>query len=208
MTITKIETAGKKRVNVYIDDAFAFWLPPKDIILYALNESEPITETMYDRIIEESVFYRAKLKALTLLQHADRTEMELRNRLTRESYQADVIDRTMAYVKSFHYIDDLRYAMSYIRSRSLSKSKKQILMELSKKGISQDTIEKAYIELSELEGESIDPEISAIKKIISKKCSNINELTKEEKLKLFASLYRKGFSADNIRKVCSISEYE
>lgn len=208
MIVSKLEPVGKKKINVYIDDTFAFWLYPKDITLYALKECEPITEVIYDDIVENTVFYRAKLKALALLQHMDRTENELRNRLIRESYQGDIIDRTMEYVRSFHYIDDLRYAKSYIRIKSMSKSKKQIFMDLSKKGITKNNIDRAYAELMELEEEVVDAEILAIKHIVSKKCTDISELTRDERQKLSASLYRKGFSVDNIRKVCSLSEYE
>jgi regulatory protein len=45
-----------------------------------------------------------------------------------------------------------------------------------------------------------DDEENAIKKAINKKNKDVEMMTKEDKLKLSAYLYRKGFSMDLIRK--------
>ena len=211
MIITKLEVEGKQKINVYIDEGFAFWLYKKEVALHGLKESDIISPTKLEDIIENTVFYRCKLKAMQLLQHMDRTEKELKDRLTREVYSSEIVDRTMEYVKSFHYIDDVRYAVSYIRLKRTTKSKRQISMWLNGKGIYEETIQQAYAELNESEEgmeEFEDPEIGAIRRIVSKKCSDPSTLTKEEKLKISASLYRKGFSSENIRKVFSMQEFD
>ena len=211
MIITKLEEVGKQKINVYINEDLAFWLYKKEVALLNLKEEDIISAMKLEEIIESTVFYRCKLKAMQLLQHMDRTEKELKDRLIREAYPADIVDRTIEYVKSFHYIDDVRYAVSYIRLKSMTKSKKQINMGLYAKGIFEDTIEQAYAELAEsedmLEGHE-DAEIVAIRRIVHKKCSDLSTLTKEEKLKISASLYRKGFSSENIRKVFSMEEFD
>ena len=211
MIITKLEVVGKQKFNVYIDDDFAFWLYKKEVALLDLREEDSISTIKLEDILENTIFYRCKLKALQLLQHMDRTEKELKDRLIRETYPADIVDRTIEYVKSFHYIDDVRYAVSYIRLKRMTKSKKQINMGLYAKGIYEDTIEQAYAELAESEDkleENEDSEIVAIRRIVHKKCSDLSTLTKEEKLKISASLYRKGFSSENIRKVFSMEEFD
>ncbi|HHX11313.1 MAG TPA: hypothetical protein GX731_00700, partial [Clostridiales bacterium] len=48
---------------------------------------------------------------------------------------------------------------------------------------------------------SEDPEILAIEKAISKKRVDLDNITWEEKQKLIASLYRKGFSIDKINQL-------
>lgn len=211
MIITKLETAGKQKTNVYINEAYAFWLYNKEVDLFGLKEYDTILPEKLQDIVDNTVFYRAKLKALQLLQHMDRTEKELKDRLIKEAYPLDIVDKTMDYVRSFHYIDDVRYAVSYIRLKRMTKSKKQISMGLYAKGIYEDTIEQAYEELKESEGnmeDCEDAEIVAIRKIVSKKCSDLSTITKEEKLKISASLYRKGFSSENIRKVFSMEEFD
>lgn len=211
MIITKLEVVGKQKINVYIDEEFAFWLYRKEVALHGLKELDIITPTKLEDIIENTVFYRCKLKALQLLQHMDRTEKELKDRLIKEAYPFDIVDRTMEYVRSFHYIDDVRYAVSYIRLKRTTKSKRQISMWLNGKGIYEETIQQAYAELNESEEgmeDFEDPEIAAIRRIVSKKCRDLSTLTKEEKLKISASLYRKGFSSENIRKVFSMQEFD
>lgn len=205
MIITKIELTKGKKVRIFIEDEYAFWLYKKDVTIYKLKESEALEKDAYHKIIEETVFYYAKAKALSLLQHMDRTEKELRMRLLREEFKEDIVERTLDYVKSFHYIDDLRYACAFIRSKQLNKSRSQIQLSLKAKGIEDDIVRLAYEELSE-EDDSKNPELEAILKIVSKKCHNPNDLTHEEKMKISASLYRKGFRSENIRKVMSLDE--
>ena len=48
------------------------------------------------------------------------------------------------YVKSYRYVDDLRYAQNYIRSRAESKSRQQITMDLLIRGVKKDQIDRAW----------------------------------------------------------------
>ena len=54
-----------------------------------------------------------------------------------------------AYVESYHYIDDKRYALSYILSQKEKKGKARIQMELRRKGVSQEDIDQAFAETEE-----------------------------------------------------------
>ncbi len=56
----------------------------------------------------------------------------------------EIEDIAIEYVRSFHYIDDVRYAGYYIESRSQTKSKRQIVQDLKAKGVSSEDIEAAY----------------------------------------------------------------
>ena len=57
---------------------------------------------------------RAKKRALYLLTDQDRTEKQLREKLEKTGYSGQVIEETIEYVRSFGYIDDLRYSVRYI----------------------------------------------------------------------------------------------
>ena len=78
---------------------------------------------------------RAKKKALHLLERMDRTEQQLYRKLADGGYPDQVAKEAVDYVKSYHYIDDVRYARSYIESRKAAKSLRQIERELYQKGI-------------------------------------------------------------------------
>lgn len=195
MYINKLETQNSK-TKVYIDEEYHFTLYPQDIKLYKIEEDMELSEEEYEKIIKDTVLRRGKQKALALLKYMDRSEYELSLKLKQAGYTSILIDCIIEYVKSYHYIDDARYTSQYIKYKKESKSKKQIKMELMQKGISNDII--ALVMEEEYEDEEVED--TALLKAISKKTSDPSTLNEEQKLKLRAYLYRKGFSIDAIKK--------
>lgn len=197
MIVSKLEELTKGKVKVYIDGEYHFLLYRKDINTYKLQENEPVSEKVYEEIIQDTVLRRAKQKAMAILKYMDRTEQELKQKLKQADYTECIIESAMEYVKMFHYLDDERFAANYIRYKKNSKSKRQLQTELMQKGIRKEYIDKAFDE--EYVGED-----SAIQKAITKKTLDIDSLTPEEKMKLASSLYRKGFKMDQIKKYIRI----
>lgn len=193
MIITKLEELEKGKVKVYIDEEYHFLLYQKDIRVKRLKENEVISDYDYNDIVINTVLRRAKQKAFAILKFMDRTEQELVTKLKQSEYTDVIIHSVLAYVKEYHYIDDARYAIAYIRTRKDSKSKRQLQMELKQKGIEKELIENAF-------HEEYDSEDIAVQKAITKKSKDVSNMTKEEKLKLSSSLYRKGYQLDLIKK--------
>ncbi len=193
MTITKLEELDKGKVKVYIDNEYHFCLYHKDLTTHHLKENAEITAAVYQDIYKNTVLRRARQKALAILKFMDRTEQELIFKLKQADYTDLVISDVITYVKDHHYIDDERYAFNYVRYRKDSKSKRQIYAELIRKGIEKENIEQAF-------GEEYDSEENAIQKAIGKKAKEVSNMSPEEKTKLTASLYRKGFQLDLIKK--------
>ena len=106
-------------------------------------------------------------------------------------------DVAISYVKSFHYIDDVRYANSYVAYASGQKSRKQIQQELARKGVSQEII----LQVLASEESQEDSELELINRLIVKKHYNDETATYEERRKMIGFLYRKGFALDKIYKV-------
>jgi len=77
------------------------------------------------------------------------------------------------------------------------RSYRRIEQELMRKGIASDTIREVYSELMETEE---DPEPEQIRKLLVKKGYSDSGLTKEEKIKIYAFLVRKGYSTEKIRR--------
>ncbi len=73
----------KKAYKIYLDYNFAFLLYSQDIKLYGLKKGLDLSEETYHKIIEETVYRRAKQKALAILKFADRTQYELYIKLKR-----------------------------------------------------------------------------------------------------------------------------
>ena len=209
MIITRFEELDKSKVKIYIDEEYAFLLYQKDIKHFKLEEGELISQECYDKIMEDTIYRRAKQKAIAILVFMDRSEQELRKKLSETGYPSAIVDRTIAYVYEYGYIDDERYAAAYIRAKMNTKSKMIIKNELSHKGISKEMIENAFYteyDLKENEFGAEDAELNAIKKAVAKKTKIPENLTPELKQKLIASLFRKGFEINKIKQV--LGEYE
>lgn len=147
----------------------------------------------------EDALKQAKLKALSLLNYMDRTEVGLRQKLKEKSYSEEVIEQTLDYVKSFGYINDISYAERYILNKQNSKSRQEIYMALAQKGISKEDIEQAMEQSYEAE-----VEIEAIRRLCEKKHFSAEDSSDAEKQKMYGYLVRKGFRSEEVRKVLNV----
>ena len=196
MRVTKVDPVTKTKFRVEIDEEFAFVLYKGELKRFGIAKEAEITGEVYDQIRNEVVLKRAKLRALHLLTDMARTEKELKEKLRLSQYPEDITERAMEYVRSFGYLNDDEYAKSYIESRKGSKSRKELLAVLLKKGLSFEQIERAFEVCYEEEGES-----EAIRKLIIKRHIDIPHASEEELYKLYGYLARKGFCYEEIRKV-------
>ena len=135
---------------------------------------------------------RARHRALHILERSDRTEQELRTKLL-QNYKPEAVEDAVAYVKQYHYLDDMRYAVNYLNSRGRVKSRRQVEQELLyKKGIARETLEAAI-----QEAEPQD-EREQIRLWIEKKQICPETASKEELRRFYLFLMRRGFRSEDI----------
>lgn len=199
MTVTKIEQVAQMKYKVYIDGQFAFILYKGELLHYDLKEGSELDEEIYKDIVEKFVLKRAKLRAMNLLTVMDRTESQLRTKLKQNQYPDEVIDAALEYVKSFHYVDDARFAEQYILSNQDSKSRKELYVNLCNKGVNREQAEEV---LDACYGN--DEEVEAIHKIVQKRKYDPRTATDKDRQKICAYLARKGFKYENIRQVIQL----
>lgn len=204
MIITGIQEVTKAKVKVFIDYEFAFVLYKGELRTYGICEEKEISEETYHMILDEILTKRAKLRCMYLLKSKDYTKHGLKEKLRKEYYSEEVIERAIAYVVSYGYVDDERYAKAYINYAGKTKSRKQIEFELAKKGITKDNIVAAFDEMNE--SDDLASEESLIRALLVKKHYKNEGATIEERRKIIGFLYRKGFSLDKIYKVVGESE--
>ena len=142
----------------------------------------------------------AKKKAMNLLERQDRTESQLTKKLQEYGYPDPVVEEAVDYVKSFHYIDDRRFAENYIRYRQNEKSRQRLKMDLYQKGIDETIIDEA------LETEYEADEKQMICKLLEKKHYDPEKVDTKEKNRMVGYLMRRGFSLEKIRS--GMHEYE
>ncbi|MFG6335555.1 MAG: recombination regulator RecX [Lachnospiraceae bacterium] len=198
MIVTQITGITKGRFRIYIEEKPAFVLYRGEVRRLGIREGEPLSEESLREIEEEILPTRAKRRAMNLLQNRDYTEAGLREKLRSGDYPESCIEEAVAYVKSYGYVDDCRYAGDFITYNLDRKSRTRMEQDLMRKGISKDTIRTVFEELEE-QGTSQD-EGAMIRRLLEKKKYDPQTATGQEKQRMYAFLYRRGFRAEVISR--------
>lgn len=193
MIVTSIVPLDKRRSKVFLEEDFAFALYKGEIRRYHLSEGAELEEESYREIMEKILPKRARERVFYLLKNSDKTEQDIRRKLKEGFYPEEVIDRTINFLKEYHYIDDENYGRNYIRGWGGRKSKRQISYALQQKGLSRELINQ-LLEECPIEEED------QVRKLLKKKKYR-EDMTREEKNKIATSIGRKGFSFDVIKKM-------
>lgn len=197
MIITAISPLdhGKGKAQVSFDEKEALILYKSEIKKLGMEEQMFVSEELYQRLFYEIVGKRAIKRAMHLLEKMDRTEQQLRRKLLEGGYPDELVEEAIAYVKSYHYIDDERYARAFIRLNQDRRSIGRMKMDLFAKGISADIIDRAINEEYETLPETL------IQKLMEKKNFDPDAATRQETAKMYQYLFRKGFSSNEIMHV-------
>ncbi|HHV45848.1 MAG TPA: hypothetical protein GXX53_02900 [Tissierellia bacterium] len=197
MRITRIEPQNNsERVNVYIDGEFAFGLMREILYKYGLSEDMEVDREFIDEVLLEEEWLKAKDKALKFLSYRQRSQKEIEDKLKKEGFSDEIIEKTVDFLKSYNLIDDIAFAKNFMMDKSnINKyGPERIRYELYMRGISKDIIDEV------LEGYGDEYSIAldlAKKKIKSYKGNDRNAIYR----KLGTFLQSKGFSYECISKV-------
>lgn len=204
MTVTEITEISKKQCRVCVDCDFSFVLYKGELRQYGIAEGEELSEETSWKVLEELLPRRAKLRAMNLLQRRDYTERQLRDKLLDGGYPEKTADQAVEYVKSFHYIDDLRYAGDYLSAFAGRKSLRRMEQDLQQKGISREVLEQAVMAWQERDGGQ--DELQMARALLEKKHYDRDSCDRKEQQRLYNFLAYRGFSGEVIRKALYIPE--
>ncbi len=87
--------------------------------------------------------------ALRLLGVRARSRTEMRERLMRKGFEADVVDEVMARLERHNLLDDEEFASEWVRSRHLNSGKGRLALrhELRTKGVDESIISEALADI-------------------------------------------------------------
>ena len=191
MLVLKIEQLDKKKSKVMLENGESYILYKSEIYQLNIEEGNEYTDEM-EKGVQQVLVKRAKKRCLYLLQKMDRTRAQLIDKLKEGGYPLYAIEEAIAYIESFHYIDDIRYAQNYISSGIKTKSRKQLSFELERRGVDSQII-KQELENIEVSEEDI------LKEQIKKKYGQLDLTIEKNKLKVFRYFCNKGFSYEKVR---------
>ncbi|OWF83979.1 recombination regulator RecX [Yersinia frederiksenii] len=157
-------------------------------------------------------------RAMRLLSQRDHSESELRRKLAVQPFSAKghwgkravsgseepaedidpkVIEQVIAYCYQHNWLDDSRFATSYINSRSRKGyGAQRIRSELMRKGVDKELIQAAF-EISEIDWSLLAKEVA------QRKFSEILPVEWKEKAKVQRYLLYRGFFQEEIQSIFS-----
>lgn len=150
-----------------------------------------ISEADYEKLITEVVGKRAKREHCICLNRWTGVK-ESREKLTQGGYPDCCVDAAIDYVKSFHYLDDYRFASTYVRYHQDSLSRRQLEQKLMAKGIGRDDINCA------IDSEYTADEEKHIAKLLEKKHYDPDNCDEKEFRRIYQFLMRRGFKSSQI----------
>lgn len=224
MFITAIERDGKRKYRFYIDGEYRFFLTDSELREYDLfvlireivgdyekidNLEVNLKEEVFESIHDNAVINRGRRYALGLLSDRDYTVKGLADKLKSVGYTVEDSESIIDYVSGFNYLNDVRYAVNYIRSRESQKSRKYIQNQLMLKGVSSKDIQQAFEMISEeheKDGVSNQELIyKAINAAIRRKLKPADLDNSDKVTKVIASLLRSGYNYSDIKQC--LNEY-
>jgi len=200
--VTQIKEINNKRKSIVLDEGISFPLYISELRTYSIVEGEDISQSKLDEIFNVLLPKRAKLRAMNLLKVRPYTKKGLRDKLIEGGYPDSIVDIAISYVEGFHYIDDFQYACDYFYTYKERKNVIRMKQELLSKGVDKDIIEEAY---NESFTDECDYEEKQILDILRKKKYISGETCYEDKMKIMASICRKGYSPDKVKRLMSES---
>lgn len=194
MKIQSIEELEKGKQKISFDSGEVLILYRKEVNTYRLEEEMQVSQELYQTLLYEVIGKRATKRAMHLLERQERTERQLREKLAGSQYPPEAIEQAVGYVKKYHYLDDFRYACTFVRCQKEKRSIQRMRQDLFRKGIADSVIEQAIAE------EANEDETAAIRRLLEKKGYH-EEMSREEAYKIYRFLLGKGYRSSDIRHV-------
>lgn len=198
-TVTRVspQQATAERMNIYLDDRFAFSISVRALTEHPVSVGDHLSEADITRLRNADEPDRAVFTALNLLAHRGRSERELRQRLRQKGYTPEAIDEAIRRVIDWGYLNDERFAASWVEQRQSSRprSRRALEHELREKGVDREIIETT------MEEAEID-EVADARRLAADKWRKERALEPDKRRQRTAAfLARRGYGWDVAKQV-------
>lgn len=198
--ITKIETGkrNKERVNVYIDDEYAFSINMELVYKFGLKVNEEVNKEKLIEISKSENLSKCKESALRTIEKSYKTEKEIRDKLLSKEFDSETVDNTIDFLIEYGFIDDSKFVSMYIKDRIRTQGRNKIRYSLISKGVNKLLIEEAFSTLDR------DDEMERAIVLCEKKYLNISKREDDDfkiKNKLTRYLLGRGYDYDIAKEV-------
>ncbi len=181
------------RINVYLDDEFAFGLAA--ITAVSLRIGQTLTAAQIETLQASDQEEKAKNVAIGFIEYRPRSIAETRQHLKKKEYPEAVVERVVERLEAVELLNDAAFARYWVEQRETFKprSKMALQHELRQKGIDRTLIEEAIADVDE---------IAAATQAAQAKARRWHALPEPEfRKKLNGFLQRRGFHYGIVREV-------
>jgi len=192
ITNLRMGRGRKKRVNVFMDDKFAFSLQAEAAAKEGLQVGQELAVNHIKMLTGADHFHHCLDAALRYLSYRPRSEHEIRQQLKRRSFEDETIETVVAKLKEQRLVDDAAFARFWKDSRETFSPRSQWLTrsELRRKGVISEIIDQVV--------DSIDNGDSAYRAALNKARRLPLSDYQDFRRRLGEYLRRRGFSYDVI----------
>lgn len=191
-----MQKKDKNRCSVFINEEFAFGIDLDCVIKYDIQKGNRYTDGEYEKLLQKLQYEKAKFAALRYINYSPRSIKETRDKLQSFEFEESIIDKTIDFLLSYGYLDDLEYAKVFIRSRIEGKrhGRNKVSYDLIMRGVGKDISGPILDQYQDAEYEGAT--------YLYKKRTKGKELRDyKERIKITRYLQGRGYSYDTIKEV-------
>lgn len=204
MVITKIERQKKNpsRISLYIDNEFAIGIHKEVLLKFGFRVGDHLAEKTLREVQESEELYHARESALRLLAYRARSKKEIRDRLKKKKFSEETIKKVLSSLGRSGLINDLEFGRAFAHDKLMRKpmGKGMLKMELRKKGLGKEDVERILSEVYSDEAEGNYALELAIKRL-NRFHATYERLDPMKKKKRLADyLARRGFDWETVAR--------
>ena len=149
ITALRFQKRNKERVNVYVDERFAFGLAAIEAV--RLRVGQTLSDDDIARLKIRDQVERAYERALNFLSYRPRSEAEVRRNLRKKEIEDEVVEVVVERLTRAGLLDDMEFARYWVENRLQFKPRGAYALryELRRKGVSDAIIADALADLDE-----------------------------------------------------------
>lgn len=193
--VTRLQAQkNQQRVNLFLDDRFAFGLPLELVLSASLKVGRQLSEAEVDRLKKQSFLEKNYSAALRFLSFRPRSLWEMKRYLASREESEEGIKEIISRLSGQKLLDDQAFVRWWCRQRLdfRPRSRNFLLAELAKKGIPRALAAPLVAEMVN--------EVPLAAALLLKKFPPVALPTFAQKTKLAAFLARRGFSWEVINQ--------
>jgi regulatory protein len=189
ITAIEIQKKNPNRVNIYLDDQFAFGL--SRLVAAWLSAGQTLSDEKIAVLQIEDAREVAMQKALRFLGYRARSMQEVRANLEKHEIPEAVIDSTLKRLQENGLLNDQEFAQAWVENRNTfrPRSRRALSIELRRKGLDNEIVQKVLDENVNEETLALEAARKHVRKVQGLEWQDFRQ-------KLGGFLGRRGFSYD------------